>query len=131
VALRVGNASGDNRKISPRIAAPRRCIVHRVAVAGHEILDHRQAGGPPVEAGTALQQRLGIRILRVFEDPLRRTLFKDLPSSIRRLLMTIQKSRIALLIAGAVGLLGARANMPDQTASRSYSMGFRRVPRWH
>ena len=37
--------------------------------------------------------------------------------------MTVQKSRIALLIAGAVGLLGACANMPDQTASRSYSMG--------
>jgi hypothetical protein len=97
--------------------------VHRLAVAGQEILDRRQAARPPVEAGTALQQRLGIRILRVFEDPLRRTLFADLPSSIRRLFMTIQKSRIALLIAGAVGLLGACADMPDQTASRSYSMG--------
>lgn len=35
--------------------------------------------------------------------------------------MTIQKSRIALLTAGAVGLLCACAGMPDQTASRSYS----------
>jgi hypothetical protein len=37
--------------------------------------------------------------------------------------MIIQKVRIALLTAGAVGLLGACADMPDQTASTSYSTG--------
>jgi hypothetical protein len=37
--------------------------------------------------------------------------------------MTIQKSRIALVTAGAVGLLCACAGMPNQTASRNYSTG--------
>jgi hypothetical protein len=37
--------------------------------------------------------------------------------------MTIQKSRIALVTVGAIGLLYGCAGMPDQTASRTYSTG--------
>ncbi len=37
--------------------------------------------------------------------------------------MTIQKSLIALVTAGAIGLLSACAGMPDQTATSSYSTG--------
>ena len=37
--------------------------------------------------------------------------------------MTIQKSLIALVTAGAIGLLSACAGMPDQAATNNYSTG--------
>ena len=68
----------ENDRIGRPDAALALVQVHRLRAAVHEILDHGQAHRPAVQPGPALQQRLGVRILRILEHGLRGTLLADL-----------------------------------------------------